>query len=157
MGFRYGWPADACSRRAFALGRLDDLRILDLATGLSVLEFRDRRAPLQARINDTPCPALDALTLAWDRDAAAGLGARPGWAARLAADRVEEVLGEALLRLRLQGLVPLVSAAELAAEAPSGRRLVAALLVRAPRTEWGRMARSLGVLAADPITEEETE
>lgn len=157
LGFHYGWPADGSSRRAFALGRLDDQRILDLAPGLCLLEFRGGRPPLRARVEDTPCPALDALTLAWDKEAGAGLGARPGWAARLVADRVEEVLHEALLRLRLAGLGTLVLAAELAADAPNGQRLAAALLTHHSRGERSRMARSLGVQVPDTTTEEEPE
>jgi CRISPR-associated protein Csx17 len=157
LAFRYGWPADGASRRAFALGRLDDQRILDLATGLSLLDFTGARPTLRTAVDDMPCPALDALTLAWDAETGAGLGARPGWAARLAANRVEGVIGEALSRLRLAGLGPLVSAAELAAGAPSGQRLAAALLSRASRSERTRSARSLGVRMAETTTDEERE
>ncbi len=156
LGFRYGWPADGSSRRVFALGRLDDQRILDLAAGLCLFDFRAGRVPLRSRGEDTPCPALDALTLAWYGDEAAGLGARPGWAARLAADRVEGVIREALLRLRLASLAPLVSAAELAAQAPSGQWLTAALLTRPSRSEWRRIARSLGVSLPRAPTQEKT-
>jgi hypothetical protein len=73
------------------------------------------------------------------------------------ADRVQEVLREALLRLRLAGLATLVSAAELAADPPSGQRLAAALLTRAPYSERGRMARSLGVPTPRATTQKETE
>jgi hypothetical protein len=160
LAFPYGLPSDGWSLRAFALGRLDDERIVRLATGLCLFDFRagPRRA---AGLNgghgrDMPCPALDVLSLAWDQGAAAGLGARPGWAARLAANRVTEVLGEALLRLRLAGLTPLASASELAAHTPSGQRLAAALLTRISRSERLRIERSLGVVVPDTTPEEET-
>jgi hypothetical protein len=157
LRFESGRPADGASRRAFALGRLDDERILDVASGLCLLEFRDGRPPLGARVEDMPCPALDALTLAWQGEPAVGLGARPGWAARLAADQVSQVLSEALLRLRLAGVPLLVSAAELAANAPTGQRLAAALLTRATRAELARIARALGLKASNTTKEKETQ
>jgi CRISPR-associated protein Csx17 len=156
LGFRYGWPADGASRRAFALGRLDDQRILDLASGLSLLAFGNRRQTLRTRVEeDTPCPALAVLTLAWDEVKVPGLGPRPGWAARLAADRSEGVLGDALLRLRLAGFGVPVTAAELAAAAPAGQRLASTLLARSSPAERRRIARWLGTRPIDTTTEEE--
>jgi CRISPR-associated protein Csx17 len=154
-GFRHGEPVDHASLCAFALGVLDDRRILALASGLSVLDFHGARVTLRARIQRAPCPALDALALAWHGDRELGLGARPGWGARLAAHRSETVLREALLRLRLAGWRPLATAAELAASAPPGPRLAAALLVRPTRWQLAQMARSLDPRAELQVHSEE--
>lgn len=80
---------------------------------------------------------------------------RPGWAVQLAAGRVDPasrqrdtqhvgpVLRDALLRLRMAGLTPLVSVGDLLADAPSGPRLAAALLLHLPGRDRDRIAISL--------------
>jgi CRISPR-associated protein Csx17 len=154
-GFDYGLAVDDSLSSAFALGRLDARRILEVACGLCVLDFRGARPRARPRLEGLPCPALDALALVWHANAADGLGPRPGWAAQLAAGAVSEVLREALIRLRLAGLAPIASAAELAAGSPSGKRLTAALLMRPSPAARARMARRLGATLTPHATDQE--
>lgn len=159
LGFRYGKPVDHESLCAFALGAVDERRVIELASGLCVFDFSDVRMSPRARTEPTPCPALDVLALAWHGDPALGLQARPGWAARLAAHRIEQVLRAALLRLRLAGFNPLPRAPALAAAAPAGPQLAAALLVRPTRWQLARTARWLNPRSQPPAssTEQTTE
>lgn len=155
LSFDYGLPLNERLIRIFALGGLDARRIVELACGLCLLEFRGAHFAPRLAPEDTPCPALDALVLVWHSDEADGLGPRPGWASQLAAGRVAPVLNEALMRLRLAGLAPRVSARELAAFYPAGKRLAAALLVRPTGSALGRMAQQLAVRVTDERTEKE--
>lgn len=157
LGFPLGVPVTTAVLRRFALGGIHDRYVLGLAAGLSVLDFRELRALPRAEGDDLPCPALDALLLASHGTRDAPLAARHGWAARLAADRTRGVLEEALLRLRLAGLAPLVDAADLAAGAPRGMRLAAALLLRLAAGEATGIARTLGAITSASVRHNEQE
>ncbi len=159
LGFSHGLWCDPASLRAFALGRLDEKRVLRLASGLCLLEFHEARLPRRRRISDVPCPALDLLVLACQGLPNAKLEPRPGWVARLAAGRTQAVLEDAALRLRLAQLPPLPGATELAQGAPSGPSLAAALLVQVSHAARRGMAARLGVLprsAEDALQPQET-
>lgn len=150
LGFSHALWCDPASLHAFALGRLDDERVLRLASGLCLLEFREASLPPRRRISDVPCPALDLLLLAWQGLPHTQLGPRPGWAARLAAGRPQAVLKDAALRLRLAELPPLPGATELAQGAPPGPALGAALLVQVGDHARRAMAARLGVVVPRP-------
>jgi CRISPR-associated endonuclease/helicase Cas3 len=164
----------------FALGdpSLDDKRILRLAAGLALLDFRSATHWLpQIDVDDRPAPAFDALALAWtgiakhdtrSPDKAVGpedphgdaydgsptdeadhseagtaiprrvplvaLQPRIHWIPLLTADRAEPVLRDALMRLRMAELSPLITADDLmqglrasGSARNAGRRLAAAL------------------------------
>jgi CRISPR-associated protein Csx17 len=80
---------------------------------------------------------------------------RPGWVAQLAAGRIHTagrerdtqhigpVLDDALLRLRMAHLPPLVETGDLLADTPSGPRLAAALLLHLPGRDRDDIAISL--------------
>ncbi len=80
---------------------------------------------------------------------------RPGWVAQLAAGRTHTagrerdtrhtgpVLDDALLRLRMAHLTPLMESADLLADTPSGPRLAAALLLHLPKEDRDKIAVSL--------------
>ncbi len=80
---------------------------------------------------------------------------RPGWVAQLAAGRIHTagrerdtqhigpVLDDALLRLRMAHLLPLVETDDLLADTPSGPRLAAALLLHLPGRDRDAIAISL--------------
>jgi CRISPR-associated protein Csx17 len=79
---------------------------------------------------------------------------RLGWVAQLAASPIEHagahdtghvrlVIGDALMRLRMAGLTPLVEGADLLADTPPGPYLAAALLLRLPGRDRDAIAASL--------------
>lgn len=129
-------------------GGLDEERILRLLLGMAVLtwrgaQLREIREELSIGQSDPsiPSPAFRVLALAWarpqqvlddaelERFRTRHLGPRPGWAAKLHAGRSEVVIADAVRRLRLAGLPPRPSAADLSTAAPEGARLAAALLL----------------------------
>jgi CRISPR-associated protein Csx17 len=138
LPFDDGVWCDPDAARLFAAGELDDDRVLRLARGLALLDYRaEARLRPRTGIEARPQPAYELLALAWmgrarrtpHDDEREALGPRPGWAARLAAGATREVVSDALLRLRLAGLPPIPNADDLHAASPSGVRLGAALLI----------------------------
>ncbi|HYM45931.1 MAG TPA: type I-U CRISPR-associated protein Csx17 [Solirubrobacteraceae bacterium] len=147
------------------------------------LPIRDGDPPWHPAVKDvagTPVPTFDLLALAFagtyrarpetgepaeeyprstapfdDKQKGVPLQPRPGWAAQLAACRVDPasrqrdtqyvrpVLRDALLRLRMAGLTPLVTVSDLLADTPSGPRLAAALLLHLPGRDRDHIATSL--------------
>ena len=151
LSFTHATPAPLDAARLFAAGALDPQRVLALLRGLAVLDFDRAKVELARRkpagSRPAPVPGFELLALAWQapgsrrRDPrvarggnSAELGARPGWAAQLAAGAVPAVLDAALLRLRMAGLPPAVGAADMApasrADRELGRGLAAALLLQ---------------------------
>lgn len=150
-----GAPARLDSLRLLASGALDESRLLALVGGLCTLRH-DAADPLPkpgGGDDAPPEPMLDLMLLAWHspkehRDksevldprvnragrAATSLGARPEWAARLAKGGARAVAADAVLRLRLANLPPVLTADDLlvgdrdGAELERGHRLSAALL-----------------------------
>ncbi len=171
LTFTYGIACPLVSARMFATRALDDRRIVKIAAGLAVLRPRwpkqaDGRLwrPKVGDAHGAPVPAFDLLALAFAGthrarpEASDGtesslapalaergvpLQPRPGWVAQLAAGRREAVFGDALLRLRLVGLTPLVDEGDLLMSAPSGPRLAAALLLHLPGRDRDRIAAAL--------------
>jgi CRISPR-associated protein Csx17 len=148
-GLSCDWPAISL----LATGQLDDGRVLRLVRGLCLLDHRDagRSAPREHEpVAGRPLPALELLALAWHGDAEAKLGARPGWAARLASGWAPSVLRDALLRLRLADHRPLLDGEDLERERLDARRLSAALLIRPRKRDMERMTRRLTEKAEEP-------
>jgi CRISPR-associated protein Csx17 len=137
LGFERGTWCDLRVSRLLATGRLDGDRVVRLARGLVLLEHRyeKRGVTRQRELTPSPAPAYDMLALAWwgrpppgHPEAAGFLGARPGWAARLAHGAAGDVLRDASIRLRTAGMTPVASWRDLEAGAPPGELLAAALL-----------------------------
>ncbi len=153
----------------FAAGALDDDRIMRLLLGMTLLERREN-IPIPARASGPPRPqpALDVLLLAWSRSEVlsngargprgdAQLGPRPGWAARLAAGRVEPVIRDALLRLQMAGLPPRARTSDLVDGAAPGTQLCAALLVPVAPHEIRALRRRVTAPAPDDANPQDTE
>jgi CRISPR-associated endonuclease/helicase Cas3 len=147
LSFKRGIRCPLRLAHRFALGdpSLDDKRILRLAAGLALLDFRSAThwRP-QIDIDDRPAPAFDALALAW-----AGTP-RIHWVPLLTADRAQPVLRDALLRLRMAELSPLITADDLmqglrasGSARNAGRRLAAALQLRLRSGELRGIAERL--------------
>lgn len=164
LRFPFGFACPLPIAGAFASGQLDAARIGRLLAGLALFDYDWHATPaFKASVPAVPVPAFDLLALAWagtgtsataedePRDAAASrvpavrLAPRRDWAAQLAAGKTAPVVRDALLRLRMAELPPLldgddVSVADLDAEllsaalllpiAPKDRRAVARRLCR---------------------------
>ncbi|MHB8695249.1 MAG: type I-G CRISPR-associated protein Cas8g1/Csx17 [Solirubrobacteraceae bacterium] len=151
--FDRGLDVPASLASALALGEIDLERATRLAAGLSLLDFRD--APWRPRsvVTGHVDPAFGLLALAWRGLGEIRLEPRPGWAAQLVAGHGETVLREAVLRLRMAELPPLVEPTDLAAAAPDGVLLAAALLLRIHDRDRRRLASRLLDLERRPTTE----
>lgn len=158
LGFRWGVWCDVRVARLLAVGAVDVARVLRLTRGTALLDDWDARSAPKHRPTwpPAPVPSYDALALAWwgkanddGSEAAATLGPRRGWAARLAAGSVEPVLRDALLRLRLARIPPVAELDDLVPGAPAGERLAAALLVSLSRRDLARLKRIVSIRAED--------
>ncbi len=154
LGFTWGLWCDYRVARLLAGHALDSDRIIRLTRGTALLINWDEKAAPKRREGwpPAPVPAYDALALAWwwrsqepDLDAAAALGPRRGWAARLAAGSVAAVLKDALLRLRLAGLPLVADPDDLMVGPPKGEQLAAALLVPPSGADLAAMTRGLTI------------
>jgi CRISPR-associated protein Csx17 len=141
--------------RQFVAGMLDDARVLRLLHGLCLLDHGVHPSKRQPKAADEPQPLFDTLTLAWTNgphDGQASLGPRPGWASRLAAGAVRPVLEDVMLRLRVAGLAPILTADDMLAGSQdhfsSGQRLGAGLLMAFSPHDIDLTARRL-VVASD--------
>lgn len=152
LSFDFGIP---CPRGVVAMlsapdASLDSERVMRLALGLSLLDFRAvawrPRADMAAGREPQPAHAL--LALAFAGTAEVPLTPRPGWVTLLAAGHTRAVLADALLRLRMVDLQPIPSAEDLALGAPSGLLLAVALLFALSRGDRAVLARRL-LLVAD--------
>jgi CRISPR-associated protein Csx17 len=172
LAFPHGIACPLASARAFAAGgMLDEQRIARLMAGLSIFRPRwpklgDGRlwSAKAANAYSAPLPAFDLLALAFagtykaqpanadrideprvrpsGRERGVPLQPAPGWVAQLTADHREPVLRDALLRLHLAGLSPLVRAGYLlSTRSPDGLHLAAALLLHVEGRD--RIATSL--------------
>jgi CRISPR-associated protein Csx17 len=148
---RGAWVA-ASVASGLATGAIDAERVVRLAGGLSLFDHGSpsvtRRRP-EGEVD----PAFALLALAWFGVPDVPLEPRPGWAARLAAGRVDDVLREAVLRLRMADLPPVPQADDVAVAAPAGVRLAMALLLSVSASDRRRLASSLLALEASPTTE----
>jgi CRISPR-associated protein Csx17 len=138
---------------AVALGEIDLERATRLAAGLSLFDFRDVHWRPRQVIAGHVDPAFGLLALAWRGLPGVELQPRLGWAAKLAAGRAEDVLREAVLRLRMAELPPLLEPTDVAVAAPDGVLLAAALLLRVHDSDRRRLASSLLDLERRPTTE----
>jgi len=144
LPFEEGLSCPLEAARSFAAGQLDDERVLRLALGLSLFDYRGVRFVSRggARVAP-PQPAYELLALAWAGTSEWPLAPRSGWAARLASGTMPAVVEDAVLRLRMAEHVPLPSAGDLGAAAPSGQRLAASLLLRLGDADRRRLADAL--------------
>lgn len=151
FGFDTGIWCELRTARSFAVGTLDDERILRLLAGLAVLDHRNASTVVDVVPAGTVAqPLYDLLALAWMAGIAdvarrpdAPLGPLPGWAARLASGATPMVVREAILRLRLAGIPPIARAQDLSASRIPGDRLGAALLARIRPSDIRGLSRRL--------------
>lgn len=153
LAFDRGVDVPASLASALALGEIDLERATRLAAGLSLLDFGGARWRPRPAVTAHVDPAFGLLALGWCGFPGSKLEPRPGWAAQLAAGRVESVLREAALRLRMAELPPLVEPADVAVAAPDGVLLAAALLLRIDDRDRRRLASRLLDLERRPTTE----
>jgi CRISPR-associated protein Csx17 len=144
-----------CPRRVVAMlsapaAALDGERIMRLALGLSLLDFRavTWRPRADTTVGLEPQPGHALLALAFAGTAEVPLTPRPGWVTLLAAGHTRTVLADALLRLRMVDLQPIPTAADLALGAPSGLGLAVALMFALSRGDRAVLSRRL-LLASD--------
>lgn len=158
LAFDMGTWCDIRIARLFVANRLDQDRVLRLLYGMVLLDHRAHapipRVPTGA---DVTVPIFDVLALAWmgkrrrpgSSDGPEPLGPRRGWAARLAAGAIRPVIADALLRLRMAGLEPILAVGDLLTGISDGSRLGprlgAALLIRLRPTDIDRIARKLTI------------
>jgi len=137
LGFERGTWCDVRLTHLMATNGIDASRVIRLARGLVLLDHRHAKGGPGRRRNvpPAPTPAYDMLALAWwwpppdaRTESTVALGPRPGWAARLSAGATEDVLQRASVRLGMAGLAPVADWRDLAAGAPAGEGLGAALL-----------------------------
>lgn len=108
---------------------LDLSRVVRLLEGLALLDFRGARlSPRLARAGPVDA-TYGILSLAWRGTPGRPLAPRRGWAARLAGGQVTTVVEDALRRLRIAELVPLLDASDLSLLEPDGAALASALLL----------------------------
>ena len=146
LSFDFGIP---CPRRVVAMvtapnAPLDVERVMRLMLGLTLLDFR---AVTWRPRRDTPVleplPAHALLALAFAGTAEVPLDPRPGWVALLVAGHTRVVLADARLRLRMLGMEPIPTAADLTLGTPAGLRLAAALLLALSRGDRAVLSRRL--------------
>lgn len=146
-------------------GQLDEQRLADVLAGLLLLDFSRGSAMLTRRSSQKPprspilsllVPFLSPMAFKLSASQSTGPGAqavevvlRPAawWWSALAAGAVDEVAADAVRRLAIAGLRPLVTAPNIAASAPSGRRVAAALAVP---TSMADRRRCLAGVARSP-------
>ena len=130
--YQHARPALLADVIAFARGELDDGLLADLVAGMLLLDWRSPWTGLLA-VGERPVlePALCVLGPFFCQ-AAPGrprLVPEASWPAQLALGRTADVISSALRRLRIAGLRPgRLDASRVAATAPPGPRLAAALL-----------------------------
>jgi CRISPR-associated protein Csx17 len=161
LGYPEGSWIPLDSVRLLAAGQLDEGRMVALLRGLALLSYAGKPPALRPSSRKAaPQPALELIALAWHSadsldprtkrsKAASDLGARPGWAARLASGAAQPVAEDAALRLLMAGLPPLLDTSDLLlCTAPTtnrvsqGQRLAAALLPLLRRPDLGRLVKS---------------
>jgi hypothetical protein len=153
LAFDRGLAVPAALGSALATGAIDAERVVRLAGGLSLFDYGAVRAASRTGIGAEVDPTFGLLVLAWTGVLDVELEPRPGWAARLAAGRVDTVVREAVLRLRMAELPPLVEAEDLSVASPPGTALAAALLLRTTRLDRRRLASTLIAVEAGSPTE----
>jgi CRISPR-associated protein Csx17 len=153
LRFDRGTWVPAWVASGLATGAIDAERVVRLAGGLSLFDLGPASVS-PGRSDGDVDPAYALLALAWfGVPDVVALEPRPGWAARLAAGRTDDVLREAVLRLRMAELRPLADADDLVVGAPSGTRLAAALMLSIRDRDRRRLASSLLAVEARPTTE----
>ena len=143
QAFQWGLSCPLGSARRLAGGALDEERVMRLAGGLALPDFKQARRSPRTSLAATPVPTFDLLALAWQGAAAEPLAPRPGWAAQLTAGAVGAVTADACLRLRLARRIPRLEASDLETHREHGPRLAAALLLHLPPGDRDLLARRL--------------
>lgn len=146
----YGLSASLGDLERLIRGRLDERRLGALIRGLVVLDWRGVRAARRDHLTVCVDPLLAHLVIAFHdprRDHELRIAPRPDWVARLRAGRIRDVIADVHLRLRLGGLVPIATVADLATAATpvDGQHLAAALLARPSAREVFGVIRSMTI------------
>lgn len=108
---------------------LDFSRVVRLLEGLALLDFREARLGSRLAHAGPVDATYGILSLAWQGTPGRPLAPRRGWSARLAGGQVATVVEDALRRLRIAELVPLLDASDLRLLEPDGAALASALLL----------------------------
>jgi CRISPR-associated protein Csx17 len=147
---RYGLPASLNDLEQLCHGRVDEAQLGRLLRGLVVLDWQEVCAECHAHQPVCVNPLLALLALGF-HDPRQGhelrIMPRPDWVSRLRAGRVLGVVTEVHLRLRLGGLAPIATVADLTSSATrlDGPHLAAALLARPSRSELFGVIRSMTI------------
>ena len=148
LGFSRGLGATLSDLTRLVRGEVDERTLGALVDGLVLLDYADVQATMTtSRDGGAADPLLDLLALAF-HDPRRGRGQagavlchpRLGWVSQLRAGHVGAVAGEALLRLRLAGMPPVATVADLQTVRANGPRLAAGLLAHPRRADLQRVA-----------------
>lgn len=162
IAFKHGLRIRPSDVMALVSGLLDDERIADLLAGLLTVDWAglpDKWLPgttLPDPVLDLLLPfgATDPVSFRTTDDTGAKLVVRPGssWPTLLSAERVNEVIHDAVRRLRLGGVEHVITPRQ---RPPAGDRLAALLLFRTPDSDRRAMLRRIGCLPQPPKPMEE--
>lgn len=156
--FDFGRPASLADLTLLASGQLDAERVIRLAAGLALLDYRGCSVS-QVADGGYVSPALATLVLVVHHRILGTATELDAWripsglVSRLASGAVAGVLRDALARLRQAGHPPIATAEDLVAAAPSGGGLALALLARPRASDVHVALRHLTVPALSPADE----
>lgn len=152
LGFPSGLPVALSDLTQLVRGEVDEPALGELINGLALLDYSEVKPGAPRDDERAVDPLLSLLALAfhdprrghaWHGALDTLCEARNGWVAQLRARRVRAVSAEALLRLRLAGMPPLATIADLQTSSADGPRLAAALLAHPRRSDlWSVAARA---------------
>jgi len=151
LGFSNGQPVALADLSRLVRREVDEPALGMLINGLVLLDFSNVTAAAPPPDEAVVDPLLGLLALAFHDprrvrargDLDALCEPRLGWVAQLRSMRVRAVSADALLRMRLAGMPPVATIADLQADPDDGPRLAAALLAHPRRSDlWSVVARS---------------
>jgi CRISPR-associated protein Csx17 len=163
LGFPAAIPCAFADVARFVADKSRDRGLGLLVDGMALLDFTGVPPVDSGPGPDTsPEPLLAILLLAfggaprrrrsdWVAQLLALCEPRPDWVARLRAEGVPGVAGEALLRLRLAGCLPIPTAGDLNTDVVDGSRLAAALLVHLGAADRRYLVTHLTLAVVPPI------
>lgn len=149
IGFVHGREVAFADLARLTAGDADERRLGRLLDGAALLDHRHSQSRAPSLPASTADPLLGLLGLSFHDpggvDPARRSRPRLDWVARLRAGRISEVAREALLRLRLAELDPLLRLSDLQLTAADGPRFAAALLARPSRSDLRRVTETMTI------------